>query len=400
MNRIMRKAREFFICGTYAAAYLCVLMCAPLLRLLPKYRALWLICERKTDARDNGYHFFAYLRKNHPEINAAYIIAGASPDYEKVSKIGRTVKPGSLCHMLSFACARVCISTHVMGYAPDTYRFAVMDTKLRLVRTKKVFLQHGVIETDPTELHYPRTRLDLFVCTAQPEYEFVKDNFGYPRGVVRRIGLCRYDRLLTPHAVKKQILVMPTWRIYLRNLTDGEFMRSEYYRAYSELINSEKMSRLLEENGYELVFYPHYELQRFLHLFRSDNPRIRTAAFGQYDVQELLMESAFLITDYSSVLFDFAYMQKPAAYYCFDEADFFAAQYRRGYFDYRRDGFGAVFDDGERLIEFVDKCVRGGAQMLTEYRERARRFFALGGRREKPNCEKTYEAIKELIEER
>lgn len=42
--------------------------------LFPKYRGVWIVSERGSDARDNGYHFFKYIRENHPEIKAYYII--------------------------------------------------------------------------------------------------------------------------------------------------------------------------------------------------------------------------------------------------------------------------------------------------------------------------------------
>lgn len=363
-----------------------------------KYHNLWLISERKTDARDNAYHFFEYICREHPEINAVYAIEHSSRDYDRAASLGRTVEPNSFEHLLAFACAKVCVSTHIMGCAPNTYSFARLDGLLGFVRTKKVFLQHGVIENDCTELHYPSARLDLFVCTALPEYDFIKNNFGHPSGVVQMLGLCRYDRLLTAHEVKRQILVMPTWRIFLRNMTDAEFEKSDYFREYGALINSERTAKILADNDYELVFYMHYELQKFSHLFRTDNPHIKIATFEKYDVQRLLMESALLITDYSSILFDFAYMKKPAAYFWFDEDEFFGDHYKRGYFNCKTDGFGPVFEKSEPLINFAEQCIKGGAEMSQEYLSRANEFFDFDENGKKSNCEKTYEAIKNLVD--
>lgn len=45
---------------------------------------------------------------------------------------------------------------------------------------------------------------------------------------------------------------------------------------------------------------------------------IEIAKFKDYDVQQLLIELRILITDFSSVFFDFAYMKKPVIYYQFD----------------------------------------------------------------------------------
>ena len=40
-----------------------------------KDKDLWLISERGREARDNAYFFFIWLKQNHPEINAKYIIS-------------------------------------------------------------------------------------------------------------------------------------------------------------------------------------------------------------------------------------------------------------------------------------------------------------------------------------
>ena len=54
-------------------------------------RTIYLISERGTDARDNGYHMFRYIRQNHPEDEAYYVITKDSADYPKVAELGKVV---------------------------------------------------------------------------------------------------------------------------------------------------------------------------------------------------------------------------------------------------------------------------------------------------------------------
>ena len=77
------------------------------------YRRVWLVTERGFDARDNAYWFFRYLREQHPQINACYVIDPKSPDYPKVRQLGRTVDWRSLQHYLMYLAADYLISTHV-----------------------------------------------------------------------------------------------------------------------------------------------------------------------------------------------------------------------------------------------------------------------------------------------
>ena len=53
--------------------------------------------------------------------------------------------------------------------------------------------------------------------------------------------------------------------------------------------------------------------------FLTDNKSdINYIELGDKTVQELLVEHDLLITDYSSVSFDFSYMKKPVIFYHFD----------------------------------------------------------------------------------
>ena len=56
-------------------------------------------------------------------------------------------------------------------------------------------------------LIYPTYQCDLFICSAKKEYEYVKNTYGHPDGVVQYTGLCRFD-YLHRFTIKKQILLM------------------------------------------------------------------------------------------------------------------------------------------------------------------------------------------------
>ena len=46
-------------------------------------------------------------------------------------------------------------------------------------------------------LHRKNMYMDLFVCGAKPEYEYIRDTFGYIRNTCRSyVGLARFDNLI------------------------------------------------------------------------------------------------------------------------------------------------------------------------------------------------------------
>ena len=360
----------------------------------PEYEKLWIVSERGVDARDNAYHFFKYLRTAHPEINAVYIISNDSPDREKVASLGELVEYGSFRHYLCFILARVKVSTHIDGYSPDILFFHKFG-KLFPDKSKKIFLQHGIIKDDLAFCHADQTNIDMFVCSAVPEYDFVDKTFGYPQGVLQLVGLCRYDNLKKPAEATRKILFMPTWRSALRTCNRRSFTQSDYFKTYNSFLNSPSLCKLLEEYDYELVFYPHFEVHRFLDCFRTDNARVTIADFEHNDVQSLLIHTDILITDYSSVFFDYAYMRKPMVYFQYNEAEFREGHYKEGYFNFQRDSFGAIAKTEDEVANAVRHILENNLEPDAVYLEKMNAFFKYN---DTDNCKRNYEAICKLLD--
>ena len=379
------------------ARFLCMLTLAGIaslfVRFCRKYKDLWIVSERGSDARDNGYHFFKYITKEHPEINAAYVIAKDSADYEKVARLGRVINYGSLSHYISYILASARISTHIEGYAPDILFFNKYGKFIHCCG-KNIFLQHGIIRDDIKFCHAERTNLDMFVCSAVPEYEYIDKSYGYKKGVLQLVGLCRYDNLRRNEKPVHKILFMPTWRSSLRSCSCHTFLSSEYFKKYNSLLNSKALNDLLEKYDYEFIFYPHYEVQRFLDCFSASSLRVKIADFEHNDVQELLIESDILITDYSSVFFDYGYMRKPMIYYQYDEAEYRADHYAKGYFDCISDGFGKLAVTEEEVIGELEHILENGAVPEDKYLQRMNAFFKFN---DTDNCKRNFEAILKLM---
>lgn len=358
-----------------------------------KYRGreIWLVSERGTDARDNGYHFYKYLREKHPEIEVYYVITADSADRPKVEALGNVVLHGSRQHYLLFISAEYKISTHINGYSPYIYFYSRFGTLLPW-KGKHIFLQHGITHNEIEGLYAENTYLNLFVCGGRPEYEHIAANFHY-NDEVKYTGFARFDALHDA-TTKDQILLMPTWRLFLGNCAERELAESDYVTKWNAVLRDARLLDALKRSGKTLVFYPHYEVQKnYLHLFSSNDPSVVIAGFGHYDVQQLLKESQLLVTDYSSVFFDFAYMKKPCVYYQFDEEQFFAGHYQKGYFDYRDMGFGEVLTEHDTLVDAIIGYLESGCQMKEEYAQRIEGFFPLHDTR---NCERIFKEIQKL----
>lgn len=363
-----------------------------------KHKELWLICEDGSMARDNGYWLFRYLCENHKEIDCAYVISKKSPDFDKVSNLGKIVYFKTFTHWIYYLAAKYNISSTKLGKPSTAVCFPL--EQVGVLKTKRVFLQHGITKDDMKTLYYDVCKFSLFTTSTKKEYDFVENNFGYKdKDIVKLTGLTRFDNLINKSdCVKKnQILLMPTWRDWLGNASlktsDQVFKNSDYYKTYQSLINNKHFIELLERYNLQFIFFPHKAMQQFIGSFSTENPNIIIADWHKYDVQNLLIESALCITDYSSIAMDFAYLEKPLIYYQFDYEKFRASHYHEGYFSYENDGFGHICKTEDEILLLLDKYIQNGFLMEEEYLNRVHSFFTL---HDNKNCERTYEEIKKL----
>ena len=337
-----------------------------------KRKDCWLISERGDEARDNGFAFYEHMKKNHKDIIIKYVIKKSSSDIYKINQKD-IVYYGSFTHIWYFINSKYLISTHLMGYSPQMNLFSKLDKfHLVYVKGKRIFLQHGITLNKPTV--FKNVKVDLFCCASDRELEFLKSELNLDKNILKTTGFSRYDKLVSK-SNKNKILFMPTWRTNLFYSTKEEFVKSDYYQHCMLLLNNQKLKESLEKNESCLYFYPHHEIQRFINCFNSNTKNIIIASEKQYDVSKLICETDLLITDYSSVSFDFAYMKKPVLYYQFDKEDFFGNHYEKGYFDYDSDGFGPVYSDINNIINCTNLIIEKGFVTEKKYIEKSDRFF-------------------------
>lgn len=357
-------------------------------------KPLWLICELEDTCRDNGYHFFKYIRKNYPQENCYYAINKKCDDYKKIQKYGNIVQYGSFRHWIYYIAANKNISSHKEGN-PNHTIFTILHLYLKLFNNR-VFLQHGITKDNVAMFYYKNTYFKLFICGAKKEYEYIKDVFGYPVENLAYTGFARFDNLHNFTVNRKKILIMPTWRRWFelyKESDEEKFKQSEYFKRWNEFLNNNNLKSFIEENNYEIIFYPHYSMKKYINCFSKSSDKIHIITDYSIDIQDVLKECALLITDYSSVYMDFAYMKKPIIYYQFDYNQYRDSHLKKGYFDYKDNGFGEVYDKDEGVIEKIKQYCRTNFSVEDKYKERMDIFFELN---DDKNCDRIYTEIKKL----
>lgn len=371
-----------------------------------KRRELWFVSDRVNKADDNGEHFFKYLRKNYPNKNVYFVISSSSPDFNRMKQYGKVIDSSSLKYKFIINIADYIVSSHAENYIFNP--LGKMGNYIRdQYKFKYIFLQHGITKDDLSPwLNVNAKRMDLFVTSSVAEYESIlKYNYYYGKEVVKLTGLPRFDNLIEKQSktkVQNLIMMSFTWRNSLsvgvdpktgNKLYNPHFKESAYFKFINRIINDERLLKVLDEKNYKIRFIPHPNVVPQIKDFDINDKYIELEK-GSINYQEEFCKAKLMVTDYSSVYFDFGYLKKPVIYYQEDRKKFFEGQlYKKGYFDYDTMGFGPCFTDYDKFIEGLIKIIKNDCVLEKKYLNIINSTFKYYDTK---NCERVYNEIMKL----
>lgn len=369
-----------------------------------KHKNIWLFADKADKADDNAEALFKYVVNNKETKRHAkyyYVINKKYKDYARMKKYGKVVDYLSLKHYFLNLFAKFKISAHSHMEFINPFRSYEGYFRDISCNSKFVFLQHGVIFGDLSKL-LKRTAINpsLFITSTIDEFNSLLDeSYGYDKKQVVLTGLSRFDYLYNDN--KKIITIAPTWRkdLFLgmdektsqRILKDG-FENSKYYTALCSLLNSDKLLNCAEQHGYEIHFLPHSVFFPYVDKFNVDN-RVKVLSYDNISYREMFAKTSLIITDYSSLVFDFAYLKKPILYYQFDKFEG-GYNYNDGYFDFEKDGFGeVVYDNENEMVDLICDYIKSDCKIKDKYLNRINNTFKYT---DQNNCKRIYDAIVDI----
>ncbi|WP_301006802.1 MULTISPECIES: bifunctional glycosyltransferase/CDP-glycerol:glycerophosphate glycerophosphotransferase [Helicobacter] len=358
-----------------------------------KTNGIWVFIDRDIEADESAEVLYRYISKNYPKQKIIFALDKTSLDWNRLQKDGfNLIDFNSYKFPLIAKKANKIISSHADQYFLRYFK-----------KCHFIFLQHGIIKDDLSSWLNPK-HINLFNVSTKNEFNsIVNDGNRYKFGKkeVKLLGLPRHDRLLLNSqkiAKIRQILIMPTWRRYLK-IDDSEekFIQSHYFLKWTSLLKNKQLQEITAINHYSILFFPHINARENFNKYFSIPDYIKQNGrdCGQ-SLSNLFCESSLMITDYSSVAFEMAYLKKPVLYYQFDEEDFFNLEYhsgQRGYFDYRKDGFGPVVTTEEELLKELEVLLQNDCKVGEPYQSNIENTFEF---RDGKCCERVYRAILEL----
>lgn len=386
-----------------------------------KNRHIWVFMDLPSMAEDNGYYLFKKAVKSQKlkgikkffvfskskqltdslsELDNIYMASSriakskkllafeeANEKFKELSKIGSVLPYRSLKHRFYLLFAEYIIASH-----PDNdiiYPFWGNYPHLAgLAKSKTVFLQHGVTKDDISHwLNRYDKRIFLIATVSEKEKEaFLDSKYGYNEDFIKVLGFPRFD-FLEILEDKREIVFMPSWRRQYDQLKKHEFMQTDYFKSINEFLNDGEMLDYLHSKNYKLVFKPHRNTVKFLDAFDIPSD-VEIGVEKSYN--EIFNHASLMITDYSSVAFDFAYLKKPLIYYHPDNDYHFDID--KSYFKYDSMGFGPVTKTSDELKQQIIRLIENKCRMDEEYEKRVDEFFTYI---DKNNSERVIDTILE-----
>jgi CDP-glycerol glycerophosphotransferase (TagB/SpsB family) len=345
---------------------------------------------------DNAAALHQYLRHHHPEINVLWVIDRGSPDVERARAVGPILFRDDWRTYAHALLADVVAISHGIHDVPGGGSV--------LSRSFLVRLGHGITALKKTKaraLHTDESANRVFdLVPVSSEFEAKnKRAWGIPDDRIVVTGVPRFDTLLAKQARTpadpRRILYMPTWRDSAARSARA-FRESEYVQGILEFLGSARLRQVLDEyNATVDVVFHRLVLPYAVELFEElANPRVVPQTLS--DPQDLFAPAGLLITDYSSVAWDFLYVDKPVVFYQFDRESFDSE--RGSYLDDDTSLPGPLCRSGGELVREVERYLNGEmaadptlAQVRHQWDEQV---FAY---RDDRNCERVYRAIVERL---
>ena len=184
-----------------------------------------------------------------------------------------------------------------------------------------ICLGHGVNYFKPFlyEEYYGCKRYNKIILPSDRIISIARQ-YGWKKKNIIKIGLPKWDLFYNYSLIMKNkfetkcIFMMFTWR----NLREGKNISSHYFNNIFKLLKSFRLRKILNQNRVTLYISLHHNLLKNQNLIKG---KTKAKYVNQEDIVKCLMKCNLVISDFSSVIFDFMYRKKPFIIFIPDSDD-------------------------------------------------------------------------------
>lgn len=229
----------------------------------------------------------------------------------------RYLVKGSIKSYLYFMKSNISLFSHSISADIVPYLCVMPILSYYHRKNYKVFLNHGTVglkkriamnKKYEKQINKLLKSYNLNPCDSDFEKNIKINEWNMPENTMYVSGYPRYDKLYNNKIENtKDILYMPTWRKY------------ETY-GIEKFLTSPLLLEYLNENNMKLKVYTHQLSKKILSNSKyADNIIILDKNTNLF---EEIINSKILITDYSSICYDFMFQNKKVVFYQFDKDEY------------------------------------------------------------------------------
>ncbi|UOX36053.1 bifunctional glycosyltransferase/CDP-glycerol:glycerophosphate glycerophosphotransferase [Weissella cibaria] len=343
----------------------------PFMRLLPLNKKLWVFTSYwGQQYSSNERAIYEFLSQNYPDMKSVWFFTNPTT---KIKGSAERVRIGSLKYYLTLARAKYIVQNTNMPQA-----YLKRDGQIEIETLHGTFMKTmGFDEpgmkyaTRASKRHYDyrNSRWDYIVSPSK-YMDLIAPNAFRSRANVLQVGFPRNDRLINDNNEikvreiknklgvpldKKIILYAPTWR------TKGRFK----FELDIDLL------RKSLESEYILLTRLHHLAAKGVDFSEFDDFVYDES--NHDNIEDLYLISDVMITDYSSVMFDYALLDKPMIFFAYDLEWYLDPKNRGTYIDYVSTVPGPIVKTTEEIAELLldeKSLVNNTKQIRSEFRQK------------------------------
>lgn len=322
---------------------------------------------------DNASVFHRYLVENYQKELDIYWMYDSSTTYVRKLNIPNAVKLGTLKNYLLFFRADHTIHGHSLSFdiAPSIDKYIFFNRK-----TIMTHISHGIegfkkilIQEEDIPL---LSRCNYFNCVSEYEKGIKLKQWGIPEEKLLVTGMARFDNYEynSPASRVENVLIMFTWREWLFDLSEEDFLNSDYFKKTVEVLSDNHLLTLFENRQVKVKVVLHPFMKKFEQYFtkmQTTATNIKFYSFDEISIGNEMKEADMLLTDYSSIAWDFLYMNKPIIFFTFDQKEYL--NMRGSYIDLDKDLFGYKADTTEEVKKYMDLILIDGHSTNPYFKE-------------------------------
>lgn len=373
--------------------------------LIRKDKNLWLFGSMFGNGyADNSKYFFKYICTNYPEIRAIWYSANADvvtslrqQGYEAY----RFYQPRGIVLALR---AKVAVVSHslVRDIRPFAFTPAVVLVNLwHGIPLKKIALDDKVSELRNKAILQPlqwlsrllcpgfRRQADVLIAASAEDQRHFSTAFAFPSEKISITGYPRNDVFFRSRAADETARMKKG--IYVPTFRGKENSSFDFFAQFG--FNVAAVDQRLAELNVRLYL----KLHHFNFPSREIQQAIRAAKniffYEKLDAYEDLPDFDFLITDFSSIYFDFLLADKPIIFAPFDKPGF-ESGVRQLYYDYDEVTPGPKAQSWPQVLECIAEVLQNAqpyAEKLNRTRARFHRYV------DGHSCERVYDEVQSLL---